>query len=289
MNREAGKGDTNMHTLTRRLMSVLIFSVMTGSALPAGASEALYLANEGILVRDGETKVLFDPLFENGFGQYQLMPERMQRDLLSGQPPFDNVDAVFVSHAHGDHFSARLILAYLRAQPVVVLYAPAQAVTALRAAAGDGDQALFSRVTGIALDNSDDVLDFRVGDLSLRVFRVPHSGWPDRRTDIENLVFQVTLKDGTTVAHFGDADANPRHFRATASLWDSMPTDLAVPPYWFLTSGGGKEILQEIVQADRAVGSHVPTSVPDDPTERQPELLGLELFTEPGQVQAIRP
>ena len=47
-----------------------------------------------------------------------------------------------------------------------------------------------------------------IGDIALTAFRVPHSGWPTRRLDIENLVFQVTLNNETTVAHFGDADAN---------------------------------------------------------------------------------
>lgn len=271
-----------------RAICKLTATVLLAAAPPAGASEAIYLANEGVLVRDGDTTVLFDPLFENGFGQYQLMPEAMQRGLLSGAPPFDSVDAVFVSHAHGDHFSARLMLEYLRAQPEVLLYAPAQAVSALRGAAGENDAALFSRVTGIALDSGEEILELEVGSVSLRAIRVPHSGWPDRRTDIENIVFQVALEDGTTVAHFGDADANPVHFRSTTSLWNDRRTDLAMPPYWFLLSGDGLEVLNEIVRPEIAIGTHLPTSVPDDPEARQPELSGLELFTEPGQRRTIR-
>lgn len=119
---------------------VLVLAALSG---PARGAEALYLANEGVLVRSGATTVLFDPLFENSYGQYQLLPDRMQAAIFSGEPPFDDVDAVFVSHAHGDHFSSRLMLDYLRVQPDVRLYAPAQAIAAMRNAADDEDQAIF--------------------------------------------------------------------------------------------------------------------------------------------------
>jgi len=256
-------------------------------AANAQAAEALYLANEGVLVREGETSVLFDPLFDNSYGQYQLMPADMSEKLFSGDPPFDGVNAVFVSHAHGDHFSSRLVLDYLEAQPAVRLYAPAQAVAALRNEAGDRDGGIFERVTGIALDNGGEALDIDVGEISLTVFRVPHSGWPTRRTDIENLVFQVRLNGGTTVAHFGDADANPVHFRSNATVWSRRETDLAMPPYWFFLSSGGRAILNDIVRPASAVGTHVPTSVPDDPAERPQELAGIDLFTEPGEERTL--
>lgn len=270
--------------LFRTVFCALALGAANSSAM---AAEALYLANEGVLVTDGDTTVMFDPLFENGFGRYQLMPTDMARRLFAGEPPFDGVDALFVSHAHGDHFSSRLVLDYLRAWPEVLLYAPAQAVTQLRSEANESDARLFDRVTGLALDNGEAAVRFDVGKLSLAAFRVPHSGWPDRRTDIENLVFQVTLNDNTTVAHFGDADANPAHFRPTADIWRQRQTDLAMPPYWFLSSDGGNAVLSDIVRPGADVGTHVPTSVPNDPDDRPPEFDGLDLFTEPGESRVI--
>ena len=157
----------------------------------------------------------------------------------------------------------------------------------MRSEAGASDGEVFDRVTGIALDNGDDALRIDVGDVALTVFRVPHSGWPTRRTDIENLVFKVTLNGSTTVAHFGDADANPAHFRPTAPVWSAPRTGLAMPPYWFFLSDGGREILDDIVRPASAVGAHVPVSVPDDPGERPPEMAGIDLFTEPGETRSI--
>ena len=46
---------------------------------PPPAAQAHYLANAGVLITNGETKVVFDPLFRNDFGTYQLLPEALER------------------------------------------------------------------------------------------------------------------------------------------------------------------------------------------------------------------
>ena len=52
----------------------------------------------------------------------------------------------------------------------------------------------------------DGIIEF--GPLLVEAVRIPHSGWPDHRADVENIVFRVTLDKETTVMHFGDADVD---------------------------------------------------------------------------------
>lgn len=264
----------------RRLFALLL---LVGGAAHAGT--VTYLANEGALVASGGAKILFDPLFDEGFGQYRLMPDAMHDALMAGEAPFDDVDAVFVSHYHGDHFSARMMLAYLEAQPTVRLYAPAQAVAELQNLDAYGDVA--GRVVGIALDETGVPERMQLDDVEIMVIRVPHSGWPTRRTEVENLVFRVTLADGATVAHFGDADANPEHFEPGRESWTSPRTDLAMPPYWFQLSAGGRAILDDVVRPATTVGTHVPVNVPAERAAREPELRNVDLFIEPGETRTI--
>ena len=73
-------------------------------APPSGSPTAQYLANAAVLVTNGGTKVVFDPLFRNDFGSYERVPASMERALFAGEPPFDGLDAVFISHYHEDHF-----------------------------------------------------------------------------------------------------------------------------------------------------------------------------------------
>ena len=111
-----------------RILILLILSTLaTAKAPPSNplSTTAQYMANEGLMVVSGETKVVFDPLFRNGYGQYQLLPREMEEALFAGNPPFDGVDVIFVSHYHGDHFAPADMLRLLKAQPGIQLYAPA--------------------------------------------------------------------------------------------------------------------------------------------------------------------
>src|SRR5690606_41337502 len=131
------------YTGLRRVVDASVTVAAAGPAEHAnhvghdGGAKFTYLANEGILVSQGETKILFDPLFDESFGEYRLVPEPMLAALHAGEPPWDGVDAIFVSHHHADHFSPQGVLEFLRVHGDVHLYAPAQAVAALRTAAGD--------------------------------------------------------------------------------------------------------------------------------------------------------
>lgn len=247
----------------------------------------MYMANAGVLIARGDTKILFDPLFENSYGQYQLVPEDMQKNLFAGEPPFDAIDAVFVSHHHGDHFAPSLMLAYLRAQADVKLYAPMQAVSAMRQASDSGDTSLFDRVVGLAIEVGDAAAKFEMDGISVEAVRIPHSGWPSRMTDVENIAFRVTLDDAVTIAHLGDADSSTEHFRRQSDYWHQRKTDLALPPYWFFLRDAGEEVLATEIRPAYSIGVHVPAEMPDDPAARPAEIQGYDLFTEPGEVRDI--
>ena len=68
-------------------------------------SSAEFIAHAAVMVESGPTKILFDPIFDKDYGSFQLVAQETQQLMMSGQAPFDGVDAVFVSHAHGDHFA----------------------------------------------------------------------------------------------------------------------------------------------------------------------------------------
>ena len=124
-------------------------------APPSNSPTAQYLANAAVLVTNGGTKVVFDPLFRNDFGTYERVPEPMERALFAGDPPFDGLDAVFVSHYHEDHFSAVDVLRLLEARPELRLYAPAQAVAGMRQIASGRVDAVMARVNAVALQDPD--------------------------------------------------------------------------------------------------------------------------------------
>lgn len=240
-----------------------------------------YLANEGVMVAHEETKILFDPLYGNSYGTYQLVPDEMREAIFEGRSPYNGIDAVFISHHHGDHFSAEDMLRYLRSQTDTRLYAPAQAVAAIRELAGSADDALFDRVVGLDLDYGDEPVSLQSGGLVIDAIHIPHSGWPTRRTDVQNLGFRVTLDDNSTVLHLGDADARTIHF-GDEDYWGERVVDLALPPYWFFGSDDGNEILETHIDVENSIGIHVPAEFSEILAIPE-ELLRYEMFTRPGE------
>ncbi len=260
---------------------VYLFMFVAAAASAQSETDVQYLANEGVMITHGDTKILFDPLFDNTFDVYQQVPRDIRNALLAGTAPYDGVDAVFVSHFHGDHFSPTDVMTLLENHPTARLYAPAQAVAEMRRLAAS-EVKIFDRVVGLDLAYGDEPMTIRNGALVVDAIHIPHSGWPTARMDVQNIAFRITLNDTSTVLHLGDADARLVHFSSNDNFWDDRSVDLALPPYWFFASEDGEEILEDRLDVRNAIGIHVPASFTES-ANIPPEIRGKDLFTRPGE------
>lgn len=266
--------------MTRTLASML---ALIASPLAFSQSASVqYLANTGVMVTYEDEKVIFDGLFDNSFGTYHMVPDGMRSAMMAGTTPYDDVDAYFISHYHGDHFAAVDVLSMLRVRENVHVYAPVQAVTAMREVATAEDEELFEKITGLDLELGGDPIHISAGDIEIDAIRVPHGGYPDRHADVENIVFRVTLEGEGTVMHLGDAEAQLVYFERGNNYWSEPEIDLALPPYWFFLSDEGNQILDERIRARNTIGTHVPIEIAE--AEELPDnLQGKWLFTRPGE------
>jgi len=243
---------------------------------------AKYLANAGVLISRGDTKIVFDPLFDQDYGIYELVPKDIEQALFAGAPPFDGLDAVFVSHHHDDHFSPERMVELLIAHPDLQLFGPPQAIDSMPIDPADA----AGRLHTVELDLEGTFTQV-VGEIEVSAVRIPHSGWPTRHADIENIAFTVSLDDAATVLHMGDAHTDPTFFDNRADHWAEQDLHLALPPYWFFMSNGGKKILDDHIHATEVIGVHVPSSMPDSPAQYPEEIQGRILFSVPGEEKRI--
>lgn len=245
------------------------------------AATARYIANEGVMISKGDTKILFDPLFRNSFGNYRLPSAASIEAMMAGAPPFDGIDVVFISHSHGDHFSSKDANAFLAGNLGATLVAPEQAVAAMKYV-DNWEDAFETRVTSVALERGDAPAKFEFGSIAVSAVRIPHAGWPGR-ANVQNIVYRVTLDDDVTVMHMGDADVNDEHYAPYKDHWMSKKTDTGFPPYWFFLMPGGEEILKDRLNIQHAVGVHVPVKVPTDLI-----TTGKDFLSEPGETRPIQ-
>lgn len=257
----------------------------TPAAAPGATTgdRAVSILNAGVRAELGGGKFLFDPVYDNHFGTLAKMDPAVTERIVAGAPPYDHVDAVFVSHAHGDHFSAKHLLRLLAAQPEVQLVAPAQAVEQLRAAPGWRED-YANRIVTVSLDNGGPAQRFEVAGATVEAIRTPHSGWPGRHADVANIAYRITGPDGARVMHLGDADAAEAHFAPYREVLDEARTQIAFVPFWFFAAPHPDELIDETLNAESAVGIHVPTKVPGSLKDS-----GRDYFTGEGQERAISP
>ena len=64
--------------------------------------EITFIDNAGFLIAAGVTKVLIDALYE-GNAYISSPPDMILQQAIEGDPPFDGVDLLLITHDHPDH------------------------------------------------------------------------------------------------------------------------------------------------------------------------------------------
>jgi L-ascorbate metabolism protein UlaG (beta-lactamase superfamily) len=123
------------------LLIVAVIDIQTATQKPLVLT---YVANMGVLVSSGDSKVLIDGLFDKTHPSSRAPAPETIESIMKGEPPFEDVDLVLVTHNHPDHFDAALAVRYLETRPEPILVAPVDAVEAMRKAAHDWFKDLVS-------------------------------------------------------------------------------------------------------------------------------------------------
>jgi len=239
---------------------LIIFSLgLIGWGRDRGREEPLvltYIANTGVLVSSGETKVLLDALFDKPNQEYRAPAPEVLEKIMQGAAPFDGVDLVLVTHNHPDHFDATLAVRYLEARPEPVLLVPSDAVVEMRKAAADW----------LKIEPRVIPLDIKVGEkdkkdlkqIPVTAFRTRHSGDQDSPMSLMYL-FEL---HGWHVFHEGDSTGKPADFQSFEL--GGAPVDLALVHFWFPLDPNCARFLQEVLKPDHIALTHLPIRLEGD-------------------------
>jgi L-ascorbate metabolism protein UlaG (beta-lactamase superfamily) len=204
------------------IASIALLRSLGADAQPP-ALDVTYLGNEGFLVRSGSQAVLFDALFGAGLPDYDHVPANVANDIEMGRPPFSNIDLVFISHIHPDHFELPSTVRFLESHPSAVVVAPSQVSQQLRRAVAENDR-MLSQIHGVSAEKGR-IIEREERGIQVGIFPLSHG-------NVENLAYLIRL-NGREVLHLGDADL-PMKGIAQFKLPDYQVA-LAFVPYWQLT------------------------------------------------------
>lgn len=193
--------------------TIIIFLLISYISVSANAQqkplEVTYVGNAGFLIQIGEKKILIDALFKGFEGGYQL-PEQIQEKLMLAQAPFDDVDLILVTHAHGDHINANMVLQHMKNNPKAIFASTKQTVDVLN----ERDTIDNFHERRIGFDPSKEKSDKKeIQGITIETFFLPHG--PNSR--IINNGFLVSVNE-ITLFQTGDADFEQFTFEEFQSL-----------------------------------------------------------------------
>lgn len=227
---------------------VALTNIAAGSSLaPPGALEVTYLANEGFMIAGGGRKVLIDALFGEGLDGYAVVSPAQRALLEQARAPFADVDAVFATHFHDDHFNAASVLAHLTHNPQAFFFSTPQAADKLRAT-GQFD-AVKSRVVATLPKEGERIQSGHRG-LHVQLLNIHHG----RTRPVENLGFIIEIAD-KRILHIGDSEAEAAVFQKYEVVKDRI--DVAFLPFWYFLNEEHKRAVREQIQPRHIVVMHI--------------------------------
>jgi L-ascorbate metabolism protein UlaG (beta-lactamase superfamily) len=222
---------------------------LPGDQLPEGGLRIRYVANAGMLVSVDGRQFLIDAPIRDGIPPYPTSPPDERARLEGAGAPYDNVDAILVTHWHDDHFSAEAVASHLKRNSRTVFVSSPQVSSLLQAAAPDLPAARIRAV----LPSPGGSEEIRVGGVVVRVLRIRHN--PSRRFPEEHVGFLIGKS--RHVLHVGDADPKADNFAAMRGLPN---VDVALVPFWYVASPSSRQFVADAIRPARLVAMHLPSA-----------------------------
>lgn len=214
-----------------------------------------YIGNAGFLIQIENKKILIDALFQGFEGSYKL-PQHIQEKLTLAQEPFDDVDLILVTHAHGDHIDPNMVLQHMKNNTNAIFASTKQTVDAL-IAVDSLDDFKESSITFNPLKGKSEKKD--INGISVETFFLPHG--PDSR--IVNVGFLVSV-NGTSFFQTGDVDFDQFTFDEFRALQlPEKKIDLSFIQHFYLTNDStSKKFVQEAIGGKYIIPIHYHFTTP---------------------------
>ena len=265
-------------------------SPRTGGTINPGKGLTVeYIANEGVMIKSGDSQILLDAIHRQYKPAYAFTPVDVLSKIEAARFPYNKVNLILVSHYHLDHFHAQSTASHLRNNPRAILASSPQVVEEVRkqTAKDEAGNPRLPKVTDkqlVAIDFEDQkAVSREFGGIKVKFLGLKHanSKLPAFR-DIQNFGHLIEI-DGKKLLHIGDADMFAENFAAFDLRNEKL--DVAIVPYWFTLSREGRKIVRQMFNAKTVVAVHVP---PTDQATAMREILGAMpsavVFTDFGEM-----
>lgn len=241
------------------------------------------LANEGVILDDGTTRIMIDGLVVEPYALYGGLPDALAQQFRNAQGVFADIDLALASHRHHDHNQPEFACLFLRRSAHTQFVSSSQVLDLMRERCR---QFVTSSPRVRLIDPKYGVPALVTGETAeVRAFLLSHG--VGKYALIQNYGHLVNI-GGMRVLHIGDAAMEPADFE-TAGL-DKIKLDVALIPFWFFQPGPGFAVVERFMKARHMFAVHIP---PNEMVEVMQYLAenfpDVQVLTEPGDSVVISP
>jgi L-ascorbate metabolism protein UlaG (beta-lactamase superfamily) len=226
--------------------------LLSGFAAPLVADITLtQLANEGVIISDGETRILIDGMVVEPYSVYGGLPPEVSPLFEQVSGPFSGIDLVLASHRHHEHNQPRFACQFLQDSSGTRFVSSPQVIGLMREKCRTF-MTTSPRVNEINPQYGDPHV-IQLEGTRVTIFPLSHGARKYAR--IQNFGHLVEI-GGLTLLHIGDAAMDPQDFDR-AGL-DNMEIDVALIPFWYFQPGPGSEVMTRFFDAPNKIAVHIP-------------------------------
>lgn len=228
-------------------------------ASPALSAEVVVtqLANGGVILSQGETRVMIDGMVVEPYSIYAGLPPEAAADFAAASGVFGGVDLVLASHRHHDHNQPAFACEFMKKSTASQLVTSGEVIGLMR-------EKCRSFVTGsdrlrIVDPQPGQPVVVEQGEARVTIFHLSHG--KRKYAKIENFGHLVEI-GGIRLLHIGDAAMDPLVFEQAGLSGEVI--DVAFIPAWFFQPGPGSAVVERFMNAPLKVAVQVP---PDEMAE----------------------
>lgn len=209
------------------------------------------LANEGVILADGDSRVMIDGMVVEPYSIYGGLPAAAIPRFEAASGEFGNIGLALVSHRHHDHNQPAAACTFLQASDNTSLRTSEQVIGLIR----EKCRAFITTSPRVMTIDPQYDAPYRMsfGDVSVTIFPLSHG--TRKYAKIQNYGHLVEI-GGLRVLHIGDAAMDPTDFER-AGL-DRVELDVALIPFWFFQPGPGAAVIDRFLDAPLKLAVHIP-------------------------------
>ena len=234
-----------------------------------------YIANDGVMIEFEDKKVVIDAInVSSNLGGWISPSTADLQAVVNGDPPFDDIDVIMITHNHGDHYATSAVQNYLSNHPDTKLIVPDTMKPNFAAYA--------DRIPDYTL-NKFERENLIVNGISIDILEIEHFDQFGNDFSGDEAFAYVVHLDDKQFLHTGDIDYIDSQLGVFNLLNDDV-TVAFIPTFGNLVSAANRDALIDNVNPDNIICLHFLTSTLSTTLNQVNNIYpDAEVFTTPFQ------